>query len=550
MNSPRPGLRIVPYSSSDFSLGEALAAEDGTTSTDPRFVGNSISLYLQWERHRSARVYPGDSRAHAGFQVEISCDPDERIPTELHLAVTIDPTIAPNAFAPFQEIQVRFEVFRTCFEFTVSVLAVLDRSKGEQLRLIATVPGTITSYRSRRLPRVPLADSDRVAIPEARWAPDTHGPDHGQRTLRILELGMRSLVAEGSSIEGSGSGTISFGRVAIRATVAVRRATKEKEPDRLVFQLQFESSVDVGRYFDIYRRVAYPALRWRHDFPYGAGIDLYYETGYFSKFHGEKSDSERKELADVWEATRSGTHETTADYYIVDDSGTLIGCSSAVLAFFNKETPVWAFHQLCAKRKPELLARSGQLYAWRAEYLASRVEELEAIVWFDGRSRWLERIYVKFALQSESRAALYPVQTLKRGFESSSKPSPLRFRLYSIGAASRAATTESAVLAGAGPRFLNAAENLSGIAVLGGNLSPDMIVQAGEGLAEALGEPIRAKITVPHDYDLQGLSGDPQVEDRVCHFPKAELVGFLASVEHSMAVTERKLDNSGSERAS
>ena len=220
-----------------------------------------------------------------------------------------------------------------------------------------------------------------------------------------------------------------------------------------------------------------------------------------------------------------------------------VGCSSAVLAFYEESIPVWAFHQLCAKKKPELLSHSGQLYAWRAEYLAARTEDIKVAAWFDGQSRWLERIYVKFANQSSGRTQLHAIKTLKCIFEKTDAAPDSSIKSYMIGKARRVACQKKGLLGATGPRFLNAAENLNGVAALWEPLDLSQIRSVGEGLANAISHNVALKVSLPQNYEVHGLKGAPQVEDRFSLFPKEDLVSFLASIEHSMAVTERKLVN-------
>ena len=124
---------------------------------------------------------------------------------------------------------------------------------------------------------------------------------------------MRSVATNPISAEDGAQGYICIGDIEAPATAAGTRDGKS------VFRLCSESNTGAGKYFDIYRRIAYPSLRSRHDYPYELGLNLYYETGYFSKFSGEKTEEEKQELFQVWENIRSGTHETTADYYIADE---------------------------------------------------------------------------------------------------------------------------------------------------------------------------------------------------------------------------------------
>ena len=122
MSAARQHLRLVPYDPSDYTLGEVLAPEHGQTSEDPNFIGACFSLYFQWEDYRGAAIYAGNPKDFHGNSCSIGFDPDERAPTELYIKLN-DPA-ALQIFSEFQKVFLRFEVFRVCYQFDTTVLAV------------------------------------------------------------------------------------------------------------------------------------------------------------------------------------------------------------------------------------------------------------------------------------------------------------------------------------------------------------------------------------------------------------------------------------------
>jgi hypothetical protein len=234
----------------------------------------------------------------------------------------------------------------------------------------------------------------------------------------------------------------------------------------------------------------------------------------------------------------------SADYVTVDQSGELAGASSAVLAFKRNEKPIWAFHQLCARASPDILEQSGQLYTWRAEYLAGRKEDLDVVVWFDSKSRWLERIYVKFALQNQTKVQLHAV-FVARTFYSGKAVALVKSQKSDVyGNHLRLFLDSENEFGAVSPTYLNAAGGLNAVIALDGGATAQSVISIADGLiANSEEKECFVEITLPAEkaYFLEGLNFEPIKEaSRFCIFNKDSLVGFLGSVEHSVAVTARK----------
>jgi hypothetical protein len=292
----------------------------------------------------------------------------------------------------------------------------------------------------------------------------------------------------------------------------------------------------------LYRKLAFPPLRPKSEFSADAILQLYEETNYFGRFATIEGLERRKgELREVWGQVASSFHHHTADYVVVDDQGKPAGASSACEAFHHDGKAVWALHQTCARTSPDLLERSGMLYTWRAEYLAARPEDLGVIVWFDSRSRWLERIYVKFARQHPAGTRLTAVKFFRRRLLENKVEIPQP--AIQIGQAHRRFYDKGGIFGGFGPRYLNASSALEILVDNQGGHGPEVLREASQELAGAVESGSEGLyITVPSAETLEG----PDFEyvddvDRCLEFDKDCLVDFISSVEHSVAVTSRKM---------
>jgi hypothetical protein len=75
-------------------------------------------------------------------------------------------------------------------------------------------------------------------------------------------------------------------------------------------------------------------------------------------------------------------------------------------------------------------------------------------------------------------------------------------------------------------------------------VSSEVLQSIGGALAESLDtESISLFLSLSIDQDIASLASEPQRSDRFFQIPKKDLITFLISVEHSVAVTERKLVN-------
>jgi hypothetical protein len=522
-------LRLVAFSPNDYSLGSVLTRSDRSEIIRTDSIAAALSLLFQFPSYSDAYiVQEGFDPCH----IELDYDHEERSVSELH--VRLPNQNRSTCWKEGETISIRFEIFRRCFEFSTKVLGV----DGETF-MIVEAPEILVTYQNGRLPRTKVPSSERTKLPKCNGM-GTDGKTIFQ--IEILELGVNAIklkVDEGSPHD---LGYFCFNEIQVPL-----RFLRSDGEFAGVFLLKPNTAIEYGAIFDLYRKIAYPHLKPRSEFSYGDLIKLYSdETGYLDKFE-TSDDAQKRELliADVWETLSPAQHQVTADYITVDEKGQPAGASSVALGFTNSDRPVWVFHQLCAKTNPNLLEQSGDLYTWRAEYLAGRSENLDTIVWFDSRSRWLERIYVKFATQSRGAAKLLPVQVRRTEFlRNDGARTIAEGQTASFGHTQRYFAETDKTFGGIGPRYLNAARILDAIITL----SEDDINSHSSAIAQKLMlmanlQSVELEVSVPHDKkDAFTLPYRELVNDvdRLCLFTKDSLVDFISSVEHSVAVTAKK----------
>jgi hypothetical protein len=535
-------LRIVPFDPNDYSLGEALVKQNQEAVSDVKFIGAALSLAFQWpERTMAALVLPGK----APISITLDYDREDRSPSELW--VRLDAGAEKPSLSEKAELIVRWETFRQCYEFRATILAAIPAAPVESpWHFIVGAPETLFVYK-RRFPRVLVTQELRENLPacSARIGnePRDVNPD-------VLEIGTKGIKVRNFGLRQGDIFNLKMG--AEDVPVAVERLNGEEA----ILGLNPSTFNHVGAIFEYYRAAAMPNLRHRSEFAIDRILELYHRSNYLGKFKsGEDPQKRLDDIKKSWAAV-GNSPEFTADYIVVDDAGEPTGASSTSLSFKFKEKSVWAFHQLCAQKNPNLLEQSGQLYTWRAEYLAARTEDLDVIGWFDSKSRWLERIYVKFAFHKYRMECLFPVAVYRKqvfkGASGDSLPMPETESL-AYGEARRIFHDANDQIAGLNPKYLNASGILNAVIDFSKKpLSSNAEKTAQSVLAKAEAESELIEFTGLGEASPGFLSAGAEKVldvDRMFFFSKDGLVDFIASVEHSVAVTSRKKLNGQSGEA-
>jgi len=526
--NPGAKLRLVPFSSDDHSLGSQLNKTDGEQVEHPDEMAAIFSLYFQWPEHRVAFIAK-NSGAQDHIECELNYDRDERTPSEIWVKIT-DKKKTPE-FVEFESLTVKFIVFHTCYEFKVPALAV-DANAENGWHVIFASPSSITIRKNRRLPRYQIPENIPI---------HAHFYKNGDATavqLDFIEIGLQSVRvhAKNSTLEG-------VGRLKGRGFDVAAQVVRKLD-NHVILSLSFDSGIEFGQYFDFYKTIAYPSLRSRYDFPLEVGIQLYKDSNYFGKYEGEKSVEQIGNLIDTWEKTRTGFHSTNADYYVIDDQGKPTGTSGLALSHFKEKIQVWVGHQLCALKRPDFFEESGNLYQWRAEYLSGLPGQLIYTVWFHSKSRWHERIYAKHAMYSKLGSKVIPVVDRRVIFERAEDNPKVRLKTFKVGELNRVATLDEKICGGIGPRCLNANENLDTIIATSDSTLPEEVKDLGRQLVrESKQEKASILVTVGPSFDIDSLGGTPQLSDRMTEIPKEDLINFMASLEHTIAISSRKHEN-------
>ena len=530
----------TPYSPNDFSTGKSLGYPHGQILNEPSQIASSLSLFFQWPNYHKAYIELFSNAPSLPCRVE--CDPEERVLS--FIKVTCEKNGSNSSKIRIgMSVGVCLEIFNTCYTFETKILE--EETSVESLSLILEIPESIVVQKLRKYPRILVDSLSTKNLPKLQLENKTDGKI---TSLDLLELGTHSIKVKGTFPKEIKANLLANGvSVPLRF---IRSELERSEFETTVFELQFNTGVEAGLFFEIYQVIAFPYLIKKTDLPASRSIEVYESSGFFRKFGSSTSpevlEKRKNEMCRVLDLISSGTHKTTMDYYSKDSSGNLTGASSIVLGFFNGELPVWVFQQLCSINKPELIEQTRELYTWRAEYLLMRPENFDLAVWVDSKSRWIERIWVKFAIQKNTGSNIISpveirVKSFKRDPEKTTKELPVK--TYSIGDAQRTSHSSETTLAGVNPDYLNAANLLNHIYVNKTPVTLKYIESVAQNLLTSLDKTeCEFRVSFPAGHTPPELANSPSHNlDRYVSFPKQDLPYYLSSVEHSLAVVKRKL---------
>jgi len=514
------GLRLVDFDPNDYKLGEVLASKDGDTLITEDKISAVLSLYFQWPTESSAFAY-FDLPGRPSFKIGLDYDKEERTLSQLMISLPegVSLTSVDKAF-------IRIDVFNGCYEFESPVI---DSFQDGTQWLIVTPPTELKSIKVRRSTRVSVEK-----VLNAKIETET-----GLEEVQLTSLTLNGFVLNKRFPKGT-SGKLHLGNLSLKTVYA-----RDIE-DKSAFALIFESDIEASLYFDFYRQTAYPNLKPRSEVDPEALYELFVEAGFFGHFSGKFDEADRAKKAQAcWEDLKDAQHFSTADY-VVQENGKLLGSSSCALAYKKQDTEYWVFHQLCAKKDTDTLDLTGDLYAWRAEYLWNRKSNITSVFWFRSESRWLERIYVKYAMQSPERGEVRPAQLFAYIHKTENFKVP-KATTEKYGKGPRSYYEHDEAMGGLGPDYVHINRNMN---IIQANGDWEETFKAAEAMSASLNrQDSYFRVVMPSECPPPQLPEDrwdyQNSVNRHAEIKKEGMLDFIACLRHSIAVTKRKHTKTG-----
>lgn len=494
-------LQILSYDPNDYKLEEALSLPHGSKVEDQATILRIVSLYLNWISKANLEVYI-DKDKSSGRPGAISVDPEERSPSQLFISTT---NIIDKTSPEF--IYVRLHIFEKCYDFEMKVLEVFEENGGSTY--VTDLPTSISTVKARKIPRITLDEST------AKVYSITNNTSYP-----ISVLSPNSVIVNGridnSQTIFSINGNQFNGEI------------KPISDTKCLITPTMSTPESFGAFFTAYASVAFPSIRPVSSISFDERFKLYLRAGYFAAFNDNNEEALRKSIVASWESLTNAQHSDVVDF-VATNHEEVVGCSSLAKAFKENGIDVWVFHQLCAIKNDENLAVTKELYRWRAEYISGLPTEVIVRLWFKSSSRWLERIYVKFAL-AKGRDILMPITLKSHEFKSESLANSWSPKAESkIG---RTYYNNSSIFGASAPEYLNASRLMNMVYT-------EQALPTGS-LMEIAAQSGQEYMVTCHPYDPAELNGTILPSDRMVRLSKDDMIDFIACLEHSIAVTIQK----------
>ncbi len=541
-NDTTPHVEIKPYNANDLSLGVALARVHGEVVEAETLISSAFSLYFQWPKHRDCHIKMNSlSKA---IQCVLTYDTDEASPSELR--ITLPDKNILGVFSLGAIIEIQFEVFNVAYLFESKVTCI-ENDESSEFQIITEVPKSLLVHKQRALPRHTLQEPV-----QGFWLGE--GDSQGV-TVSLLELGINSVKIKrfDSNLprELSGEknveikGTFTLDQNKFQGTLVGR------DSESSIIQLHFKDNPEFGKYFDFYRTFVFPTLKPRSEIPAEEVFEAYLKTGFLDKYVNTSSPEEKakyfEELAETWRILDCEKHQNKADYCSLNTANEVVGSSSVCNAFRNNQKEVWAFHQFCVLSEPQYFKNTEELYLWRVTYFSGLIGNFDSIVWYDGNSRWLERVWVKLSVQlKDIKEVIFSIQTRiwsKKNSTTGENEKRYPIEKYKIGQFGRKYISSSGAIASIMPNYLNFGKLLNhAVGIPPYKKTTDELISLAKNIVadEEVGTTLRITASTEKENGDDYNELPQTVLTRLCYFNKIEMPYLFSSIIHSIAVMKMK----------
>ena len=530
----RPVLRLIESFDNALEFSAGKFEEQGLRQIDNTHeVHYHLQLFLSWPAYSSVCAKIDDRM----FPVKVSIDSEMAELDQIYLELNEEAFISLKAgTANLNEVV--FEVFGITFGFKPLVEEVANTFKQGAPNVAISIPSAITRYNLRGARRMKVEDSIAITI-------SSNGNIFSGRLLDV------SPVAFSIEVKCADNATpqicnVTIGRFSFGAFMV------QSSTNKTLIKPIHENSVDFGAYFEAYCSFALPFLRSRYSFVNDPVPNLLQKTGQAKK-HATKETGNQwfDEINKAYIAAKDAKDKYCADFVAVDANGEPVGTSSLAQGFMDQEgNDVWVFHGLGSLQDPSLLEQTCSLYKWRVDYLVSKNPATKVIMWFDGRGRWLEKVYIKFQKLTPEFTQIWPIKHNRYVRNSQATDDHLvklnawKFKkTIECGSFKRTHASNGVVSIGIGVSYLNYSGILDNIHFREKVINKESVQPI---IQEALNElaPERVFIETPlevEDFNINGYDSFlVDATNRQCLTTGAALLYFSSSLEHSQAVVRRK----------
>jgi hypothetical protein len=504
-------LRPIPFDYANHDIAKVLKDSTNQEIRNKQDIDKLFSLYFQWPHKSTALLSTFKST-----NIPISLEYDENEANISELLIKIDNENVVEGLT--DEIIIRIMVFTKCFLFRAKSEDLF--LEGEKTYLVITPPQEVLNVNIRKHPRLKITDTV-LSLKRTN--------DAVEFKASLTEISAHSLKVSGE-FEGNVSYTTELSGLIVEFNVlkCIKGMT-----------ILIPAQEQEENYFELYASLIFPDLVNRENVEYDELYNLYAKTGYFGNFSESLPSNHREILLKTWAAVDNSKTKKNSIDKIISHKGRLIGSSSLTLALKENQMDYWYIHQLCSDKELGNFTDTGNLYIWRFIYLSMKKDDLRVMASFNSRSRWIEKIFLKFAKNREIEDRLECVRYYKAKLKQRAFSPPMNS--FSIGSEKRFIDCNEQRLIGIGPDFLNANGNLNFIKYLK-DPTENQISEDLEVVSKATKDNEFVRLCLPQNYETDFLEGYEQRSNRFFSLRKDELEDFVTSIEHTIESCKRKYE--------
>lgn len=512
--------------SKSYSTGDVIQCPDGKVIKSKEGISKIFSLYFTWKSISNLHMF--NAALETWEPCEIDYDSELKEIDELYIKSK------NQSLKSGCEIVFRIETFGVCYEFK-SIL--VDIATDEVFSLTILPPNVVTVIKKRNKERTLL---DNTTVPEGLTI-YLRLNDATIEINQITEISTTTIVIPNLKVYNLSIEAKYY--LVINETDVSVKYLKDINTGHC-FNVVDDRISTIKEFFGLYISLIYKNLSFRSHSDYEKLLDLFFKANYFKDFHNSLGDNFRSDIKSLWSKIDQSSNKYSFDCLTKDYNGTYTGSSSLTKIAEDNDVVFWIYHQLCALKKPALLESTGLLYYWRALILSLFKDDFKVKSFFRSSSRWLERVYVKFEVNSKKGHSVFPVNIYrihKDQFEEIKRKYPAEnndFHIYRN--SERYYFHDENCYGGVLPDYLNLSGILN-IMFFKNDQSVETMMKSLSSLVHSL-KPNNIDIkfinfVTDYDVKLDFLKGS---SDRMILFDKDDQYDFINSLKHSIEITKKK----------
>lgn len=212
------------------------------------------------------------------------------------------------------------------------------------------------------------------------------------KLLEVSDFGLKVSKATTLSEEET-TLTILISQTEILFQIVYKKVINEKEMYLGLKLLDFSKKARKS-WQEFILQYQYPLLAIRNQSYHDQVWELLEEAGYFKDIVGEMVLRSKEKIQKEWKIIDSNGPDYGTSVISKDDSGNVV----ATIGVSRVSQNVWVAQAAAMLDKPELLAHSGSVYAWRTRNILQQVDGEYHLAFFAANKPFLDRFFRKFFL--------------------------------------------------------------------------------------------------------------------------------------------------------